>query len=289
MKLNLLPTYVSKEKSAKTALVFSVLIAALAILAAVWMRVSSRQSLADAKELARSHMEQAAAAVRTSKEADSIIQSARGIIVNMDLAQAMMTHNAKYPALYDEIRRYVPSFFRVMSMNAAPNGPENCVVTLQGVVRTYQEYADVMLALLRIPDAQAVSRNGYQIVDQTVPSLIEQDQTGRPIRPGEANIPDDPVARLDYFLSRGRQDGFTGVGGFGTDGLEPRGAMPDWSEITVTVALKRNLQAPDHRATLAAANTGGAPAPGTAPAPAPAPAPTPSGGGRPSRDEEGAQ
>ncbi len=288
MKLNLLPTYVSKEKSAKTALVFSVLVAAVAILGAVWMRVSSRQSLDDARAEASQHEQNAALAVRTSKEADAIIASARGIIVNMDLAQAMTKHNSAYSNLYDEVRRYVPSFFRVMSMTAQPSSAESCTVTLRGVLQSYQEYADVMLALLRIPGAMAVSRNGYQITDKHIPSLNEFDQTGRPIDPGQGNIPDSPVERLNYFLSQGRQDGFSGAGGFGTDSLDPRSAMPNWSEITLTVALQRNIQTPDPRATLAAANTGGAPVPagGGIPAPTPAPAPGGGAGGRPLAEDE---
>ncbi|MBV6491385.1 MAG: hypothetical protein IT202_01590 [Fimbriimonadaceae bacterium] len=276
MKLNLLPTHVSKEAGAKTAWVFSLLIAAASIGAAVFLQVSSRQQLSESIEAARQNEGTAAQALRLSQEADAIIAQARGIIINIDLADAMMAHNNTYPDLYDEVRRYVPSFFRTTSLSASPSGADTCVVTMTGVIRTYQDYANLMLALMRIPGAQSVSRDGYQIIDPVVPSLNETDQTGRPIRPGESNIPDDPTARLNYLMSQGGTTGFSGVGGFGSDSIAARGAMPDWSQITVSVVLQRNLQTPDPRATIAGAQGGGGG--GTAPGGG-IPGPTPAGGG----------
>ncbi len=277
MKLNLLPTYVSKERSAKAAWVFSFLIAAVSIVASVFMFQKSSSDLETAKNEALDVKPRAEEAVRISKEADTIMAQARGIIVNIDLANAMMQHNAKYADLYDEIRPFVPSFFRVSAMSANPVGADTCVVTLQGVIRTHQQYADLMLALLRIPGASSVTRDGYQITDPLVPSLIEEDQTGRPVKPGEANIPDDPMRRLDYFLAQGEPPGFRGVGGFGTDEIGPKGAMPDWSVITVSIVVPRNIQTPDPRATLS--GMGGAPAAPAGGAPGGFAQPRPSGTG----------
>ena len=47
MKLNLLPTYVSKEKQSKTAWVLSLLIAVVAIVFSVGLMTSSAKALAD--------------------------------------------------------------------------------------------------------------------------------------------------------------------------------------------------------------------------------------------------
>src|SRR2546430_13626538 len=51
-------------------------------------------------------------------------------------------------------------FFRINSITATPNDANTVTVTMNGVIHTAQEYADLMLALLRIPGAQAVSRSG---------------------------------------------------------------------------------------------------------------------------------
>ena len=120
MKLNLLPTYVSKEKSARAAWFLSIVIAAASIVAAVFMRVTSQNQLDTAKEAANQYTAAHAQAIAASRDADAIIAQARQIIVNIDLAQAMMQHNAVYPDLYDKVQSYIPSFFRVTSMSAVP-------------------------------------------------------------------------------------------------------------------------------------------------------------------------
>jgi hypothetical protein len=152
-----------------------------------------------------------------------------------------------------------------------------------------------MLALLRIPGATSVSRTGFQMGDQYVPNLSVTDQTGRPIRPGEPPIPDDPLQRLDYFVARGGTTGYTGVGGFGSGPENAvRGAMPNASQVTVTVTFPfeypkanpvyRGLLGPDPIATLRAAGSAPAGGAGTLPAGpagppgAPGPAAGPAGG-----------
>lgn len=268
MKLNLLPTSVSKASAAKTAAVFSVLLALLGIAGAVGMIFYSKQQRDDAYAAAQALTGQYTQVDSLSKSADTIIASAQQLVVNTGLAEAMSKHNDVYPALYDEVRRYIPSFFRINAMSATPGGADRCTVTLTGAIQTQQQYADLMLALLRIPGATNVGRAGYNPIDKQVPPLSEEDQLGLPIGPGESNLPSDPVDRLNAMIQRGSVTGFVDAGGFGGEpGI--REAMPDWSMVTVTVSLPRNIQTPDPRATLSA--SGGAPAPGVPSAPAPAP------------------
>lgn len=289
MKLNLLPTYVSKEKSAKAAWVFAVLIAVIGCGAAFMLITQSKQEYKDAKDRAEQYQNDAAMAVAVSKQADETIAKAREIIVNIDLANAMRDHNKVYAELYDDVKKYIPGFFRISSISATPSDANSCVVTMQGVIQSYQQYADLMLALLRIPDSTSVSRNGYQVVDAFVPPLTVEDQKGKVVKLGEPNIPDDPVGQIDYFTARSAPTGYVGTGGFGSGTTEPRGAMPGWQAITVSVVLSnRHIQTPDPRATLTASASAGpsTPAPGGMPGPTAPPSGPPSvgpggpGGGR---------
>ena len=258
MKLNLLPAYVGKEKATKVAWVLMALISVASIAVAVLLNVYSAGELAKARERNEDLRPRAQAVVDEAAKADALLagQDAQQIVKNILLADAMKAHNTVYADLYDEVRRYVPGFFRVISMSAQPLDAQNAAITLTGTVRTHQEYADLMLALLRFPEAASVSRSGYQITSPFVPSLTEFDQTGRPIRPGETQIPDDPMQRLEYFLARGSVTGFTGAGGFGT-GPGPRGAMPDASVVNVVLTVPRALQTPDPTATLSGAGAAG--------------------------------
>lgn len=263
MKLNLLPTHVSKAGAARTATILSLLLAVLSILASVFLILKSKSTLQDSEKLVEAWEPAAKRAVDTGKMADTIMAESTVLIRNIDLAQAMMKHNSTYTDLYDEVLSYVPSWFRVTSISAIPTSETQCAVNLTGVLKTQQQYADVMLALLRIPGAQTVGRAGYSINDPFVPNLITEDQLGLPIRPGAARQPSDPVQRL-YFLmaTSGTTTGFAGTGGFGTPDASPKGAMPDWSQVTLQVILNdRKIQTPNPRATLA--QQGAAPAPST--------------------------
>jgi hypothetical protein len=231
--------------------------------------------------------------VRTlAAKADDIITQGRPIMVNTSLAKAMDAHNTKYPDLYDEIRRYIPSFYRIRQMAATPAGPGTSTVTLSGYLQTQQQYADLMLALMRIPGAQSVSRDGYQITAPKVPKLTEPDQTGRPLRPGEGAVPTDPLDRLNYYIAQGSTSGFENVGSFGSGDNAERGAMPGYSLVNVAIVVNRDLMVPDPRGTLGGigALTGtptfGPPggAPGTAPG---TPAGAPPAGGRGGRGGPG--
>jgi hypothetical protein len=287
MKLNLLPTTVSREKHVRNAVLLSVLIAAGSIAALIFMMTASQRELDRERRRAELLQQRAQEAVRVSAQADEILQRARGLILNINLAEAMINHNGVYPALYDEVRQYIPGFFRVQLMHATPAGPEQTVVRLDGVIQTYQQYADIMLAMLRVPTAQQVSRAGYQITDPFVPPLVPEDQVGRPVRPGEPRIPDDPWARFELMVATATPPGaFAGTGGFGTTFGEPatRGAMPGWSTITVGVLLQRNIQTPEPRGTLATAAGLWAgyvpPVPGQVPGAPPAPPATDPGDDR---------
>lgn len=271
MKLNLLPTYVSKGNQAKTATVVSVLLALLGILGAVGLIFISRNEVKTAREDAESKMERAARAVAISKRADQVVADAQMIIRNINLADSMLKHNDAYPDLYRDLKPYIPGFFRVTQISATPGGPQMATVSITGTLKTFQQYADMMIALYRIPGSTSVTRQGYQNGDPYIPNVTEVDQNGRPIKPGQTNIPDDKYQRLAYFQSQGTLTGYTGQGGFGTgDSTQARGAMPGYSLVTFNVVIPRAIQTPNPRATLQAQGAAGAapgPAAGTPPIP----------------------
>lgn len=265
MKLNLLPTHVSKEGQTKIAVIVTSVLSLAAIGAGIAAVAFSNKELADAKQRDQDAKPAYDQVVAIAKKADDIMAGSVVIDRNVKLANAMMAHNTVYPNLYAEVLSYVPSFFRVNTIQAVPNGTAT-TVTMSGVIQSYQQYADIMLAMLRIKDATNVTRAGYTDPRPVVPGLSEQDQLGTAIRPGEPALPSNPQDRLDALVARASQapGGFQGVGGFGAS-TDVKGAMPDWSLITVTVTLNRNIQTPNPRATLtsqggatnAPANTGG--------------------------------
>ncbi len=299
MKLNLLPTYVTKEKLAKTAWVFSGLIMIVGLVIALGLTFLSQKRLKDSREGLSDLQNQAAAAVATSAEADDVLAQAQGIIRDTSLAEAMLQHNSAYPDLYDSVKRYIPPYFRVTSMSAAPIDETTSTVTLVGVLQNYQQYADLMLALMRMhnPDVVTVARSGFVDNVPMVPALSEQDQIGAPRRANEGPVPTDVTQRLQYLQSQAQSPGYAGVGGFGSGQPRTRGAMPDWSQVTVNLVVKRDLQVPDARRTLAesaagAAATGGQPfgaggPPIGAPAGPPVGAPGGPPGGGAGREEGG--
>lgn len=271
MKLNLLPTYVSKEKQGKWAVIGAVLLAGAGLGLMFYMTTTSRAAIQVEQERIKAAKPAADQAVAISKQADVVTDQARGLILNMNLADAMNQHSKVYPELYDEVRQFIPGFYRISSLSAVPNGPESVTVTMTGYLETFQEYADLMVALLRIPGATAVSRSGFQLNDPIVPGLIPEDQKGRPVKPGEPRIPDNPMDRLDLQIAQAQSTDFVNTGNFGsTDKPMVRGAMPGQSTVTVAVVIAgKNLMTPDPRGTLsqAAALWGGSPS--TTPTPAP--------------------
>lgn len=251
MKLNLLPTYVSKGNQAKTATVVSVLLALIGIGGALAMIFISKGQLNQERDNAQTKLDAAAQAVAYSKQADKVMSDAVMIVRNIGLADAMLKHSDVYPDLYHYLKPYIPGFFGLRTISAAPNDAATATVTMTGTVKTFQQYADLMIALYRIPGATSVSRGGFVNGDPYIPNVTEADQNARPIKPGQTNIPDDKLERLRYFQGLGTLTGFTGEGGFGTVNRDqPRGAMPGYSLVTVQVVIPRELLTPDPRATL---------------------------------------
>lgn len=283
MKLNLLPTYVSRGKRTAVAVVLSVVIALAGIGAAAVMMTSSQRDLKEAKDRVALLDPQAAEVSNRAKQAETIIQQAALYNLNIGLAEAMQKHNDVYPQLYEEVKRYIPGFFRITSLTATPNGAETCTVTMNGFVESYRRWVDLMFAMLRIPGARNVSRSGYTLRSKYVPGINAQDTVGRSIFQGQPRLPDDPVDRIDVLIAQARGSGQDPiVGGFGASpnaaGAVTRGAMPTWTPVTVAVVLPKNLLTPNPRDTLA---TAAAVAQQAASASAPAPATTPPAGGAP--------
>ncbi|CAN5690265.1 hypothetical protein BH11ARM2_BH11ARM2_10150 [soil metagenome] len=256
MKLNLLPTTVSKERKARGAVLGAALIAIAGIIAGVFFTTASQKSLADAKQAEAEARPLDDRAVATSNQADAIMTAAQPIIRNSALAKAIVVHNRKYTDLYDRILPYVPRFFRITSISATPSG-EQSTVQMQGVLTSYQQYSNLMLALLRIPGAQTVGRSGYIDRDLSVPQLVPDDQVGKPRRPGDAVIPDDPLQRLAYYQAQASTQSYTGIGNFGSEDTNLRFAGPESSLVTVTILMDVNLQVPDVKATLKSTGGGG--------------------------------
>ena len=273
MKLNLLPATVSKGAKARTAWIGSIAIILVSVLGSAYMIVDSQGKLRQIKQEVADMRPKAQEAYDTSTQADAIIARADNVIRNRQLADAILAHNSKYPELYRDVRAAIPPFFRITSMSATPIDATTAQVNLAGTLDTYQQYADLMLALFRMKGATAVGRSGYVATEQVVPALTEIDQNGRPRRANEQPIPDDPLERLAYFQSQGSTDSFTGTGNFGTATNDTRFATPDASLVNVTIVVSRNIQAPDVRGTLQGA---GGPAGGGAPAGG---ATVPAGGG----------
>lgn len=295
MKLNLLPKAVERESSLKRSIIISVVIALAGIAAAVGMVVTSNEAAATATREADEARPAAEAAVREAKRADAIVAPVRGVLVNTMLAEAIQDHSTKYPDFYDEVRKYIPSFMRVTSMSATPSGQQTSV-TITGVLETYQQYADVMIALLRMPGVQTVGRAGFVNNLPTIQPLSATNQaTGLAVTPGITPLPTDPRERLDYLLANGYPTTpaaernalvYTGVGGFGSGEPGLRGAMPGWSQVTLTMVVARDLQAPAIRTTLISA---GSPAAGGGGQPQPmqqTPPPIPGGGGPGDDDDD---
>ena len=289
MKLNLVPTHVSKEKASGGAIFTMLLLVVLGIIGAVLMVTLSNTALQKSKDEEKDSLAKAEHAKAISDQADALMarQDTHAVVRNVSLAKAMEAHSDVYPRLYDMIRQYIPSYYRVTSMAASPGGPDTCIVTLDGVLTTYQQYADLGLAFMRIPGATGYSPSGYTINDKHVPNLTPFDMKGPRIRPNEGNIPEDEQARLAYLMAQGQNTGFANVGGYGDDSVTTKGAMPNASQVTITITLHSdpthdyNLQTPDPRSTLGQAGSAAATSTAAAGASSPFGTPPPPQGGNP--------
>lgn len=259
MKLNLLPSDVSKRGTAAGMWVVSALLAVLSVAAAfLWIK-SSQQQLADAKEAVKPVQKAAADAMATAKRAEDQIAMATVINRNQKLAEAMDKHNRAYVDLYREVLRYVPGYFRLTSISAGPTGEGTSSVTLTGQLETFSQYADLAIAMWKVPDVTQVVRAGYGIDEPAVTGLNEADQRGSFVRPGESPLPTDPLERLDAMVAQAGSapTGYQSVSSFGSATPDMRGPMPGWSTVTMTLQIKREMRTPDPQATLSTG--GGAP------------------------------
>jgi len=264
MKLNLLPTTVSKGKQSQSAVIFSVIIALAGVGIGGFLSVSSQKALDQARAEQSESVGPAQAAYQKSADADTILASEKSVdlIRNAMLADAMIKHNDVYPDLYEEIKPYIPPFFRINSLSAASAGADTSTVTMVGTIDTFQQYADLMLAFSRYKNLVSISRSGFVDRRLIVPNINTVDTEGRARRQDEAPIPDDKLLRLAYFQSQPQPGGYTGEGNFGSGTPNTKGAMPEASLITVVLTIKKDLQVPEPRQTLSAG--GGTPSAGGA-------------------------
>jgi Tfp pilus assembly protein PilN len=292
MKLNLLPAKAKKSTgggggggSLLPYIIGSVVIALLGIGAAVAGIFMSQQQLAAALEPLPAKAQAYQRVDGLAKQAEPTIARAATINRNVSLAQAITAHSSKHLDLYEEVFDVLPSYFRLTQISSAVQGPDAVTVTLNGVVDSFQRYSDINLALLQVEGAVNVTPSGYVIDSPAVPGLNEIDQVGRPIRPGETNLPSDDLERMAEMEQRAAATprGFLNQGGFG-DLEADKGAMPGFSAVSYVLTIAgRNLQAPDPGATLTSG--GGAAAAGGPGAPFGAP---PAGlGGGPGGDDIG--
>jgi hypothetical protein len=278
MKLNLLPKIVDTASRAKRALFGSLLLFLLSLAGAFFMAKVSGERLAKSKEEMASSQAPYDAVVKIATEADTMMTQpqVRQAVVNAGLAEAMNKANTLYPDIYDFVKPYVPSFFRITSLNATPIDATTSSVSMVGTVKNAQEYADLMFALLRIPGATSVSRAGFSADDMFVPPLTSTDQYGRPRKESQAPVPDDALDRLAYFENQTAPTGYLASGGFGDTQLGiTKTVRPGESLINVSVVVPKNLQVPNPRATIQSL-AGAAPASAVS-----ASAPAGGGGGKP--------
>jgi uncharacterized membrane protein YgcG len=241
MKLNLLPATVSKGAQTKTAVIVAVLIALVGIGGAVALSLMSQARVANEKPLEADARARAQQAVDTAAYADEVVSQGKQLVTNVLLANAMDRHNDAYPALYGIVMPYIPRFYRLTSIGAVPTGDGTAQLTMTGTMKSFQNYADMMLALMRIPGATSVTRAGFQPYDVQVPPVTFDDQTGKPRGPYDNGpIPDDGLERLAYYQSTASTQGYDNAGNFGNLDVTERGTSPEESLVTITVSLDLN-------------------------------------------------
>jgi hypothetical protein len=259
MKLNLLPKHVAKAQGSKAAAFVALLIVGAMGAFTFLMIRDGQQQLADANAPIEDLRTKVSRAMGNSAMADTVIAEMTNIDRNIKLTEAMLAHNSAYTDLYRDVMGYIPSYYRITNITAVSGGAEGCTVSMQGVLKTHSQYADLVLALYRMPGVTNVTRGGYAFVDPRVPALNEADQFGTPIKPGQANLPSDPDLRMAELIRRAQEPaGFLNVNNFGTENTF-KGAMPEWSNVTVTMTIAgRNIQTPNPRGTLLMGGAGGA-------------------------------
>jgi len=282
MKLNLLPKHVTKANSSRNALIGALAVAALSVVGSIFLIKSSKDARDQAKSDAEALKSQADAVVARAAEAEALASSTGDLVKNVDLAHAMVAHNAKVTNFYRSMFQYIPSFYRVNSMSYTCDADGGGLsLNMTGTLQTEQQYTDLMLALLRIPGAQTVARGGYTRNKPVLPNVTEANPNPKLILENETPLPDDGYERMNQLVARASAapTGFLNVGNFGGSETEARGAMPDWHLVNVTVVLK----------TPGAAPAAGAPAPGAGAPTGPTPPTGPGGPAGPGAPAGGAK
>jgi hypothetical protein len=259
MKLNLLPTYVGKGKQLTLAIVFGVMLIAASAGATVVMISNANSQLERVKEQANAYVKPIDDAIEHASKAATIIAPLQDVVRNINLAKAMTAHNPKYPDFYNSMFPMIPEFFRVTNMQVSPTDGQTVTLRMTGVLKTEEQYRDLMLALLRIEGARTITRSGFTRKTTFLPGVSEVDQN--PVAPklGEDPLPKDPLQRMGALIARANEGPFVAPRGYG-GGPGERGAMPDHQEVTVTVLLqhpKYNLLVPNPSATLGVGATRG--------------------------------
>lgn len=240
MKLNLLPQYVSKGAAARTWMILSILASILSIAAAIGLITISGKNRNEAESAMNDKVPQAQQVVALAKSAETVAATSAMTVRNIALAKAMEEHPAKIGNFYRDVIPYIPSFFRINAMTMTPVDATTCTLTLTGTIQTYQQYADLMLALLRIPGAQNVSRAGFVLDRKFLPGVSEEMPYPEMRKGSESALPLDPRERIAALVARASQEptGFTGAGNYAGPIENPRQAIPKWQNITVSVVLK---------------------------------------------------
>lgn len=260
-------------------MVASIAAAVVSVLGSVFLITSSKGQRDAAEAAANDLVPQAQAVVALAKTADTIGASSAETVRNIALADAMQKHPAKITGFYREVIPYIPSFFRVNAMSMTPIDGNRAALTLTGTIQTYQQYADLMLALLRIPGAQTVGRTGYVLDRRNLPNVTETDQYPEFKKASDDRLPLDPVDRINALVARASAEptGFTGAGNYAGPIEQPRLALPKWQNITVSVVL----QTPGAQVPVPGATTPGAGPGAMNPGAAPATQPRPNAGANP--------
>ena len=201
MKLNLLPHYQDPNLQEKKAIRRGGISVLCALGLSLFMIFWSGLGLEEARAEVAALEPQAELAYRTALRADEMMKSASFLTTDLKLAEAIHRQNQNAITLFQKVMEYLPSFFRLTSLNAAPKGEQDVVVVLEGVIHSYQEYADLMLALLRMPDVSKVQRSKPDIKESPVPPLVPEDQIGISVPAGSPRIPSEPLKRMDVMIA----------------------------------------------------------------------------------------
>jgi Tfp pilus assembly protein PilN len=255
MKINLLKKNIAHNENQNRviiAMVAAVLCCACICFVAVQYLSSQFNNLQE--EVAQSET-QVAYAYMTSKKADEIIKSGTYIQRNTNLFQSIQNHNHAYVDLYKKVMDYIPAFFRLIEISATPQNQNECLVKMVGIVRSYQEYANLMIAFSRMPNLIKVYRKGFEPKEKYVPGLIKEDQRGTPIQQGGNRIPSEVSleSRMAYEQSAKSE----AIPGQSTGETNVVSAFSDESEITVYLLLgQTNMKVPNPYLTLTGSKEG---------------------------------